>query len=227
MGWELIPLPGSSPLARGLLAGTGVLLLQEGIIPARAGFTSAQAARRSRISDHPRSRGVYRSWPWSPSPRTGSSPLARGLQDATLGGGEAERIIPARAGFTVPPGRWTRAAPGSSPLARGLRRSRRCASFALRIIPARAGFTAPPVTTPDAKPDHPRSRGVYASDIRGMSDADGSSPLARGLRAPATAPPATPRIIPARAGFTPGDHGLHRSLKDHPRSRGVYRPLTI
>ena len=72
----------------------------------------------------------------------------------------------------------------------------------------------------------------------------GSSPLARGL--PRTSPwacragriiparagftvitgadVAYARIIPARAGFTPRLRGDHRRRRDHPRSRGVYRP---
>ena len=50
----------------------------------------------------------------------------------------------------------------------------------------------------------------------------GSSPLARGLR---TIPqPCDPhhRIIPARAGFTPGRVSALALFRDHPRSRGVY-----
>ena len=49
-----------------------------------------------------------------------------------------------------------------------------------------------------------------------------SSPLARGLlsRRPRTEP--IPRIIPARAGFTPSTRWVEGPLRDHPRSRGVY-----
>ena len=31
-------------------------------------------------------------------------------------------------------------------------------------------------------------------------------------------------IIPARAGFTPAGTDFGATVKDHPRSRGVYRP---
>jgi len=72
---------GSSPLARGLRGSGRKDRRPQGIIPARAGFTSA--ARRNK------------------SPSGGSSPLARGLRDTRPVELELDRIIPARAGFTV------------------------------------------------------------------------------------------------------------------------------
>ena len=51
----------------------------------------------------------------------------------------------------------------------------------------------------------------------------GSSPLARGLRAPLSFVDRLARIIPARAGFTAGDPVLYWDGEDHPRSRGVYQ----
>ena len=51
--------------------------------------------------------------------------------------------------------------------------------------------------------DHPRSRGVYSPTNRAAAGRNGSSPLARGLHAP--------------AGF------YDRGDADHPRSRGVYK----
>ena len=70
--------------------------------------------------------------------------------------------------------------------------------------------------------DHPRSRGVYeAHHSRRLSRA-GSSPLARGLRAPRDHAAGKRRIIPARAGFTPPPTGWRGPSWDHPRSRGVY-----
>ena len=91
----------------------------------------------------------------------GSSPLARGLQRAQVGGGGVERIIPARAGFTQGTGQSSQPSPdhprsrgvyeslhyghdstvGSSPLARGLLFILSNAVLMLGIIPARAGFT--------------------------------------------------------------------------------------
>ena len=71
-------------------------------------------------------------------------------------------------------------------------------------------------------PDHPRSRGVYYSEI-GLETADqGSSPLARGLLYTSDREALTRGIIPARAGFTGAPVRSAKWSGDHPRSRGVY-----
>ena len=172
---------GSSPLARGLRHLSGSALLPGRIIPARAGFTRPGRPVSGRPGDHPRSRGVYMSWPKIWPTAAGSSPLARGLRPGRRLHHDPARIIPARAGFTYdtkpdeiaavdhPRSRGvyllTRVAVtiaiGSSPLARGLPRSRPNSVARQRIIPARAGFTISfsAVSWPDG--DHPRSRGVY------------------------------------------------------------------
>ena len=131
---------GSSPLARGLLAGHPDERAALRIIPARAGFTRHRSRARDRAQDHPRSRGVYMRFHLRSSGAFGSSPLARGLRWSGHSGPAEERIIPARAGFTralyqrLPrvedhprsrgvyrPWRRPPAHPGgSSPLARGL-----------------------------------------------------------------------------------------------------------
>ena len=92
------------------------------------------------------------------------------------------------------------------------------------IIPARAGFTKWSYCRVFARKDHPRSRGVYAKDVGVHRERDGSSPLARGLRADLAAVAYVLRIIPARAGFTGIRQGVHEEKPDHPRSRGVYTP---
>ena len=132
---------GSSPLARGLLPLMRVCY--------------------SPMQDHPRSRGVYVIKAFADASWLGSSPLARGLP---TGPGPLEglpRIIPARAGFTVPlrdqvrppqdhprsrgvylePEVLDDGPAGSSPLARGLHDSPGPYRPLPRIIPARAGFT--------------------------------------------------------------------------------------
>ena len=219
----LDPLPGSSPLARGLRVEGGLVAHPCRIIPARAGFTPATEGRTGTRTDHPRSRGVY-SGPLPPLPLLlGSSPLARGLLELVDLILAAARIIPARAGFTArylaaeagggdhPRSRgvyalgmtWRELGHGSSPLARGLPRQPHQHPPRVRIIPARAGFTTTPPGATRRTWDHPRSRGVYVSMARSHAGGVGSSPLARGLRVPMTCWKRATGIIPARAGFTP------------------------
>ena len=235
-------LSGSSPLARGLPGRPGAGASADGIIPARAGFTSWDPAYDNFKKDHPRSRGVYGVQVFDSETRAGSSPLARGLPPtnfpSVVGGG----IIPARAGFTVhrhPRHRDGRDHPrsrgvyrkggvgyelvrGSSPLARGLPVRPGGEALADRIIPARAGFTRRRTTWRTRSTDHPRSRGVYCGGLRVQRHFHGSSPLARGLRQLGGLDVDGPRIIPARAGFTRDTTIRAAQKKDHPRSRGVY-----
>ena len=58
--------------------------IEEGIIPARAGFTPTPISARISTMDHPRSRGVYRKTAPVILRFHGSSPLARGLPDDDL-----------------------------------------------------------------------------------------------------------------------------------------------
>ena len=216
--------------------------LQEGIIPARAGFTLRRRRGHLGGEDHPRSRGVYGGHQGQGVAPEGSSPLARGLPPIPQTGQRIPGIIPARAGFTCaqytapmrsgdhPRSRGVystvraarNAASGSSPLARGLRGAGDRAGSGGRIIPARAGFTLPRRQGRRRRADHPRSRGVYALFLASALVDEGSSPLARGLRRGDTGPRGRGRIIPARAGFTRGSFRGVRIHTDHPRSRGVY-----
>ena len=136
--------------------------IEGGIIPARAGFTTAAGCRRSPTGDHPRSRGVYDCCGLPTVTHRGSSPLARGLLAALPQQVLTAGIIPARAGFTLllslkpwrcrdhPRSRGVyrfdvAARPismGSSPLARGLHKNGIKKTADSRIIPARAGFTS-------------------------------------------------------------------------------------
>ena len=172
--------------------------------------------------DHPRSRGVYNQGRPLRAEYPGSSPLARGLHASGEPVRKAVRIIPARAGFTWlaadvmvtdpdhPRSRGVYAvcavagfiAWGSSPLARGLPRPAGDRAVGPGIIPARAGFTADRSRVPAAARDHPRSRGVYAEELRARAGEGGSSPLARGLRRSSVGWSGRGGIIPARAGFT-------------------------
>ena len=233
---------GSSPLARGLRTAALRRPHRTGIIPARAGFTRHRAPSDARSPDHPRSRGVYITATISAVRRYGSSPLARGLPGTRREAVRRAGIIPARAGFTSPPVRWSGgrrdhprsrgvyyqaegrlpAPDGSSPLARGLHPRRRPHPRHDGIIPARAGFTRSTRTSTIPTMDHPRSRGVYAIAALDEQAMTGSSPLARGLHVGAEDRVAQGGIIPARAGFTAAGAMIAGAAADHPRSRGVY-----
>ena len=113
---------------------------------------------------------------------------------------------------------------GSSPLARGLPLARPSRALVRRIIPARAGFTFFLAFCFVSFWDHPRSRGVYATPEGATEPEGGSSPLARGLRWHEHGRGHRPGIIPARAGFTYSHGRTTPTTRDHPRSRGVYRP---
>ena len=172
----------------------------------------------------------------------GSSPLARGLPGGVSGCVRPRGIIPARAGFTRRRGRRRRRGPdhprsrgvyhveqesdkaavGSSPLARGLHLQPAQLRGRARIIPARAGFTGVGGEFGPHGGDHPRSRGVYSHTLEMRVQRVGSSPLARGLRRGLARKYCVARIIPARAGFTPGSLRGRAPVPDHPRSRGVY-----
>ena len=157
----LLPLIGSSPLARGLLCELMCVLACVRIIPARAGFTQHGPRGPGCPADHPRSRGVYHRMGIRAHGRGGSSPLARGLPIRANALSGDDGIIPARAGFTArvrgrstgradhPRSRGVYStaasprpgAPGSSPLARGLLDKPTFKKGQRGIIPARAGFT--------------------------------------------------------------------------------------
>ena len=247
MCWENVPGAGSSPLARGLRVHDPEPVARSGIIPARAGFTTAASASRRSSGDHPRSRGVYTSWTNGPSSPRGSSPLARGLHNGRVFDIEDVWIIPARAGFTRRRRPWRRpgpdhprsrgvyaarahappSAPGSSPLARGLPGIPCLIASRIRIIPARAGFTGSSSPSTSSTRDHPRSRGVYRRAVRTVTIPPGSSPLARGLPSNTHRRDVGSGIIPARAGFTSRTRSRWRRCRDHPRSRGVYNRLGV
>ena len=123
--------------------------------------------------------------------------------------------------YPCEPPRWA-TTKGSSPLARGLPRQRAHHSETGRIIPARAGFTGKASRRASRAMDHPRSRGVYPPARLRITDIEGSSPLARGLRGNRPLPLHGDRIIPARAGFTRRRRRPSSASADHPRSRGVY-----
>ena len=237
------PCPGSSPLARGTPATDGRSILSLRFIPARAGNTPTRGKDRRDRPVHPRSRGEHIGIvPWFAKP-IGSSPLARGTRGADRFKTEFRRFIPARAGnthyttaaarfYTVHPrsrGEHPRAlwhstpANGSSPLARGTHALAQVHVVRPRFIPARAGNTARAERNTNPVPVHPRSRGEHPLRDRDGGSTGGSSPLARGTRAPAPGTCPCWRFIPARAGNTDVPRPRGGGPPVHPRSRGEHR----
>ena len=132
---------GSSPLARGLHVRYNLSSKTRRIIPARAGFTVMRGSSGSPSGDHPRSRGVYSALLASIILPGGSSPLARGLRDATARYSSGPLDHPRSRGVYMTLVLGGGREKGSSPLARGLQDHRPRGAEGAGIIPARAGFT--------------------------------------------------------------------------------------
>ena len=94
---------GSSPLTRGAQHGTGTHNTVRGLIPAYAGSTLQDAARRMRELAHPRLRGEHSPTDTSLPCRSGSSPLTRGALSSLRRFRRGYRLIPAYAGSTIRP----------------------------------------------------------------------------------------------------------------------------
>ena len=101
--FRLAPVPGSSPLSRGIHDCGRNRDSEIRIIPALAGNTCQSARNTALAWDHPRSRGEYQLLWGSSSALIGSSPLSRGILESQLAEFAATRIIPALAGNTFRP----------------------------------------------------------------------------------------------------------------------------
>ena len=172
----------------------------------------------------------------------GSSPLSRGIPHHGAGHGGRSGIIPALAGNTTRrsvrlPGRTDHPRSrgeyfdsrqgggvhhGSSPLSRGIQRTWWRHAASIRIIPALAGNTTIWMRCCGPTTDHPRSRGEYVQADTADADADGSSPLSRGIPGRHLGERRLVWIIPALAGNTIAAQVTISPVWDHPRSRGEY-----
>ena len=115
-----------------------------------------------------------------------------------------------------------RSGTGSSPLARGTLLGVRRQPLPERFIPARAGNTSWGSTARGTASVHPRSRGEHDELGQYRWVVSGSSPLARGTRAPEHRGEVLPRFIPARAGNTCCACSPRTRRPVHPRSRGEH-----
>ena len=214
---------GSSPLARGTPSGAVASAGAGGLIPARAGNTMPEMMMSGIIGAHPRSRGEHDRGNGESVYGLGSSPLARGTQEASAAARRYRAHPRSRGEHSSPPARMD-LHEGSSPLARGTPpRSKGSVEYRW-LIPARAGNTKGRFARARVNRAHPRSRGEHALtdalDAAGL----GSSPLARGT------PPLLWRgvrpmgLIPARAGNTERACCCCVACWAHPRSRGEHVP---
>ena len=176
--------PGSSPLTRGAHLGVfddeGYL----GLIPAHAGSTRRQIARRSDCWAHPRSRGEHCDEGGYGTAVKGSSPLTRGAPHFPRRYRFRRGLFPAHAGSTMrlrPTNGLQRAHPrsrgehlchdwvyfqmvGSSPLTRGAQGEVAVCFFNIGLIPAHAGSTTVSRWRTSASRAHPRSRGEHGDE---------------------------------------------------------------
>ena len=233
---------GSSPLSRGIPSPGHSSRGSTGIIPALAGNTGNGSTTNSACTDHPRSRGEYRSGVRGGATTPGSSPLSRGIRNCWVLSSVSARIIPALAGNTGqevlrvrrrsdhPRSRGEykverevrEVREGSSPLSRGIQQGTLFGQCPGRIIPALAGNTGLRSPAPRSPRDHPRSRGEYGLHAHVDRVSLGSSPLSRGILGANDRHLTATGIIPALAGNTGLRSPAPRSPRDHPRSRGEY-----
>ena len=211
-----------------------------GLIPARAGKTIPPRRRGRRWAAHPRACGENKGWLLPVVTAAGSSPRVRGKPRYVFVRGPTSGLIPARAGKTSSSARQgpnARAHPracgenlhhhnlgcssdGSSPRVRGKPHRNPVLPLGDRLIPARAGKT--PSTKTSAKPSraHPRACGENFDGPDVAQRLAGSSPRVRGKPPSPTVRPATPRLIPARAGKTPRCSSGTACSTAHPRACG-------
>ena len=209
---------GSSPLARGTHAVSGILAKNKRFIPAGAGNTCGCGWHSSSNAVHPRWRGEHGWAQFDRDLADGSSPLARGTLATPTKASRLRRFIPAGAGNTqqvahpmpsatvhprwrgehFPSARFQRSNCGSSPLARGTRR---------------LGGVAE-----SGQPVHPRWRGEHFPGVRNTTGACGSSPLARGT-------PTAYRPLSERTRFIPAGAGNTAYMDSHSDCDGGSSPL--
>ena len=102
---DAVPKAGSSPLARGAPSRVPGDRERTGLIPARAGSTTCRSHAARPTPAHPRSRGEHKVASARDTIAGGSSPLARGAHRRRRRRDGLGRLIPARAGSTMRPGR--------------------------------------------------------------------------------------------------------------------------
>ena len=213
---------GSSPRGRGKLLLSLDVHVCCGLIPARAGKTSAALILSRRRAAHPRAGGENPATTGLTIGFTGSSPRGRGKQTKEYLELSNQGLIPARAGktsrLTDRAATWA-AHPraggensigrrrhglheGSSPRGRGKHDSGRARRPRVRLIPARAGKTFGLLSSFARVAAHPRAGGENSGAGVSVTVGAGSSPRGRGKPLRGLPNLGGERLIPARAGKT-------------------------
>ena len=231
---------GSSPRGRGKPFLFTIKLTVAGLIPARAGKTTSLSASPTTRRAHPRAGGENGPTSYAGSLTAGSSPRGRGKHRPYWTPARRKGLIPARAGKTViknvcpgrawahpraggenaPAGATVTATYGSSPRGRGKRVPLARKANHLGLIPARAGKTATCLPAFPASTAHPRAGGENCYNTNGNRGVTGSSPRGRGKHHGGRPRAQGRRLIPARAGKTPGNLLRENTPKAHPRAGG-------
>ena len=222
------------------------VLVHERLIPACAGRASSRCRTTSSARAHPRMRGEGVQHLLEEADRQGSSPHARGGQQAHLRGIRRLRLIPACAGRAPHPAvpAWQSAAHprmrgegrfpvrllmspmGSSPHARGGLLQSLLRDLHGRLIPACAGRALVICDVVIFQPAHPRMRGEGTGSPYMGSPGGGSSPHARGGRGRGGGDGSDGRLIPACAGRATTARLTAARPGAHPRMRGEGLPTS-
>ena len=191
---------GSSPPVRGARTTHAGDLVEEGLIPARAGSTSTSTAEVLVIRAHPRPCGEHVAELAEIAAAEGSSPPVRGARLGAFPLIPVMGLIPARAGSTPyrgplgslagahprPCGEHRSGAapkgtpPGSSPPVRGARIRFAGRNHHHGLIPARAGSTFHRLLLGLLRWAHPRPCGEHGFTDKNSRKSVGSSPPVRG-----------------------------------------------
>ena len=231
---------GSSPRVRGKPVQVIPDIRLVGLIPARAGKTTAPPGADAHSTAHPRACGENCHEDRRRSRYGGSSPRVRGKLGGVGHCPEAGWLIPARAGKTYL--RFLRtlmnsAHPracgendevvavvvpflGSSPRGRGKPHQLDQMARDPGLIPARAGKTSIPGRAGHPWGAHPRACGENVPSWPAMVRYAGSSPRVRGKRDVGVLEARDPGLIPACAGKTSGRSGRSTVARAHPRVCG-------
>ena len=212
---------GSSPHTRGAPGGDGRSVLSGGIIPAYAGSTRRRWTKCSIRRDHPRIRGEHPLTFICASHRDGSSPHTRGARLRLVTHPGRRIIIPAYAGSTVHPGRWS-PAPADHPRIRGEHGDRRRVSLGRQVSSPHTRGARIHAAARRWPSDHPRIRGEHRQEGRRQGLVWGSSPHTRGAHPAGQGEQMGGGIIPAYAGSTRLRAFADTRRRDHPRIRGEH-----